>query len=43
MRAERVEQGEVGGFTQRMKTARSCLGLAVKVPWSELGGSFILF
>ena len=31
--AERVRQGEVGGCTRRVQTARPRLGVAVNSPW----------
>ena len=38
-KAERVGQGEVGGFTLRMSAARLHLGLAVERPWFALFGA----
>jgi len=36
--AERVGQRDVGGRTQRVRTAWLPLGLAIESPWSALGG-----
>jgi len=40
--AERVGQGEVGGFQPWAHVAELRLGLAVESPWSALGGPFSL-
>jgi len=39
----RVGHGEEVGFTQWVETAWPCLGLALKSPWSEPSGAFLLF
>ena len=41
--AERAGQGEVGGCTRRVQTARPCLGSALNSPWLELGRPFLGF
>ena len=41
-RAERVGQGEVGGYTQRVQTTWPCLGFAMKSTSLELGRPFLL-
>ena len=39
--AERVGQGEVGGFTCRVTCTWWLLGLAVKMPWLGSGGPIL--
>jgi len=39
--AERVGQGEVGGFQPWAQATWLLLGLAVESPWSALGGPFL--
>ena len=41
--AERVGQGEVGGYTALPDSAWWWLQLAVEKPWSMTGGSFVCF
>jgi len=41
--AERVGQGEVGGFNKRVKTVWSYLYLAIERPWCALGVLFPSF
>ena len=41
-RAERVGQGEVGGYTQRVQTTWPCVGFAMKSTSLELGRPFLL-
>jgi len=39
--AERVGQGEVGGFQHWAQVTWLLVGIAVESPWSALGGPFL--